>query len=82
MTVKQNGEFFTIIDSYAWDNNSDEALEQWYIEGYNQAMELGYELSKDELLYKDDLKGAEEWYIAYIAGFKDALYDMENLIEF
>lgn len=45
-------------------------------------MELGYELSKDELLYKDNLKGAEEWYIAYIAGFKDALYDMENLIEF
>lgn len=65
-----------------WDNNSDEALEQWYIEGYNTAMEQGYELSKDELLYKDSLKGAEEGYIAYIAGFKDALYDMENLIEF
>lgn len=65
-----------------WDNNSDEALGQWYIEGYNTAMEQGYELSKDELLYKDNLKEADEWYIAYIAGFKDALYDMENLIEF
>ena len=65
-----------------WDNNSDEALEQWYIEGYNQAMEQGYELSKDELLYKENLRGAEEWYISYITGFKDALYDMENLIEF
>ncbi|WP_272888209.1 MULTISPECIES: hypothetical protein [Campylobacter] len=44
-------------------------------------MEQGYEVSKAELS-KENLKGAEDWYIAYINGFKDALYDMKHSIEF
>ncbi|WP_086254424.1 hypothetical protein [Campylobacter vicugnae] len=63
-------------DEYSDDS---EALEQWYIKGYNNAMEQGYELSKDDLLYNDNLKEAEAWYISYRVGFKDALDDMENL---
>lgn len=64
-----------------WDNNSSKELEQWYIEGYNTAMEQGYEISKAELS-KENLKGAEPWYIAYINGFKDAIYDMKQCIDF
>lgn len=67
-------------DIYNYDDDS-EALEQCYIEGYNKAMEQGYEISKDEL-YEENLKGiysSEAWYISYWAGFKDALDDMENL---
>lgn len=61
-----------------YDDDDSEALEQWYIEGYNKAMEQGYEIAKAEF-YNDNLKEAEAWYISYRAGFKDALDDMQNL---
>ncbi len=64
-------------DIYNYGDDS-EALGQWYIEGYNKAMEQGYKISKAEF-YNDKLKEAEAWYISYRAGFKDALDDMENL---
>ena len=63
---------------YNYDDDDSEALEQWYIEGYNKAMEQGYEIAKAEF-YNDNLKEAEAWYISYRAGFKDALDDMQNL---
>ena len=44
-------------------------------------MEQGYEISKAELS-KENLKGAEPWYIAYINGFRDAIYDMKRCIDF
>ena len=44
-------------------------------------MEQGYEISKAELS-KENLKGAEPWYISYINGFKDAIYDMKHCIDF
>ncbi len=65
-------------DIYNYGDDDSEALEQWYIEGYNKAMEQGYEISKAEF-YNDNLKEAEAWYISYRVGFKDALDDMENL---
>ncbi|WP_279062242.1 hypothetical protein [Campylobacter lanienae] len=68
-------------DIYNYDDDDTEELEQWYIEGYNKAMEQGYEISKAELS-KENLKGAEAWYISYINGFKDAIYDMKHCIDF
>ena len=68
-------------DIYNYDDDDTEELEQWYIEGYNKAMEQGYEVSKAELS-KENLKGAEPWYISYINGFKDAIYDMKCCIDF
>lgn len=65
-------------DLYNYDDDDSEALEQRYIEGYNKAMEQGYEIAKAEF-YNDNLKEAEAWYISYRAGFKDALDDMQNL---
>ncbi|WP_086296562.1 hypothetical protein [Campylobacter devanensis] len=72
---------YGVDDIYNYDDDDTEELEQWYIEGYNKAMEQGYEISKAELS-KENLKGAEPWYIAYINGFKDAIYDMKHSIEF
>ena len=55
----------------------DEPMDwDYYIEGYNHAMELGYSEAIKE--YRDmSCKGDDE-YMAYFNGFGDALDDMEN----